>query len=71
MATTPRDRTDEYKHWHKFLKGMCLYCGWFCIDCPKDVATCKCNPPKAMSQEERADQLLRLENSGITDSWSE
>lgn len=40
--TTPIAKKDEHKSWHKFERGGCLYCGWQCIDCPNDVATCKC-----------------------------
>ena len=30
--------------WHRLRKGMCLTCGYHCIDCPKGVASCKCTP---------------------------
>lgn len=42
--TTPEARSSEHKKYHKFSRGGCLYCGWHCIDCPNDVATCKCIP---------------------------
>lgn len=40
--TTPPDKADMHKSWHSFEKGLCLYCGWYCADCPVGVATCKC-----------------------------
>lgn len=66
VMTTPKDKSDEHKSWHKFDRGMCLYCGWYCINCPVGVATCKCSPP-----EKRADRILEEENSGRSDSWRE
>jgi len=65
--TTPANKASEHKSWHVFRRGGCLYCGWHCDDCPNDVATCKCT----FTKEERADEILKLENSGITDSWLE
>lgn len=35
-----------HKYWHRYQKGMCLYCGYHCIDCPNDVASCKCTPKR-------------------------
>jgi hypothetical protein len=42
--------TGEHRSWHEFGRGMCLYCGWYCIDCPKGVATCKCKADKGESK---------------------
>lgn len=63
VFTTPHDKADKHKSWHRFARGGCAYCGWHCEDCPKGVATCKC--------VQRADGLLKQENSGISDSWYE
>jgi hypothetical protein len=68
VSTSPASRSFEHKSWHKFEKGLCLYCGWHCEDCPKDVATCKCKP---VITEKHADALLATENSGVEDSWLE
>lgn len=42
--TTPTDKAKEHKKRHKFVRGGCIYCGWYCLDCPDYVATCKCIP---------------------------
>lgn len=42
VRTTPPERADAHRSWHEFERGWCLWCGWHCADCPKDVATCKC-----------------------------
>lgn len=46
VCTTPPNRASEHKTWHRFERGLCLYCGWYCADCPNDVATCKCEEEK-------------------------
>lgn len=86
MITTPNDRSDEHEFWHRFEKGICLWCGWYCIDCPIGVATCKCESEEQREEEfkkvvdefdskhideRKADFFLMLENRGITDSWVE
>jgi hypothetical protein len=43
---------DTHPYWHRFTKGMCLYCGYYCIDCPKGVAACKCTPKTKHIYEE-------------------
>ncbi len=40
--TTPPEKAHIHQSWHKFEKGLCAYCGYFCKDCPVNVATCKC-----------------------------
>lgn len=65
--TTPVERSSEHKSWHTFLRGMCPHCDWHCDDCPAGVATCKCN----FSKEALADQRMREELLGITDSWKD
>jgi hypothetical protein len=69
--TTPSIKADQHESWHVFRRGGCGYCGWHCDDCPNDVATCKCKASKEETAEKRADELLNLENRGITDSWLE
>lgn len=68
VHTVPITRVGEHKSWHTFEKGMCMYCGWYCIDCPEGVTTCKC---VAENSEELADTVLKLESTGISDSWYE
>jgi hypothetical protein len=62
--TTPVNLSDKHKSWHKFMRGLCAYCGWHCDDCPIGVATCRCD-----GSQERADYRLEQENSGTTDDW--
>lgn len=63
--TTPQSKKDEHKSWHVFVRGLCLYCGWHCDDCPIGVATCKCTGPAT----EVADRRLLEENRKITSDW--
>jgi hypothetical protein len=44
VMTTPISRASEHQSWHRFVKGLCLYCGWYCEDCPVSITTCKCEP---------------------------
>lgn len=49
--TTPIERSGEHQFWHRFERGLCLYCGWYCYDCPNDVATCKCKSKTEVEME--------------------
>lgn len=66
VRTTPSEKSNLHLSWHIFQKGLCLYCGYYCDDCPNDVVTCKC-PPIV----KKADVRLAQETSGETDSWVE
>ena len=68
VHTTPIEKGILHESWHVFIRGMCLYCGWHCDDCPVGVATCKC-PPTADEVIILADRRLKEESTGITDSW--
>lgn len=66
FRTTPVERSDDHKSWHHFMRGGCHGCGYNCDDCPKGVATCKCD-----GSVSRANYRLAQENLGLTDSWSD
>lgn len=35
---------EIHPHWHRFSRGGCIYCGYYCIDCPTAFTACKCTP---------------------------
>lgn len=69
--TIPSEDSFIHKIWHRFSKGMCAFCGCYCVDCPDSIITCKCSDTIRKKTEEDADLLLKQENAGITDYWLE
>ena len=69
VRTTPVHRSLVHQSWHVFQRGLCAYCGWYCDDCPNDVATCKCK--SSLTKEELADMRLKQAALDHDDSWRE